>query len=107
MYMFEEEKTLVWKVFGMEITPYAGFILIGVLLGVITFCVVSRRLKWTAVLTTLLLAAPLAALGARGRWGYWTVWKRRKSSAASSRRWRITVIASARDSYPHPSCWPS
>ena len=75
MYMFEEEKTLVWKVFGMEITPYAGFILIGVLLGVITFCVVSRRLKWTAVLTTLLLAAPLAALGARAfyvlaRWSY-------------------------------------
>ena len=75
MYMYEEETTLVWNLFGLEMSPYAGFVGIGALLGVIAFCAVGRKLKWTAVLCTLLLGVPLAALGARAfyvlaRWSY-------------------------------------
>ena len=70
------EETLKLHLFGLTMTPYALFIALGVLLGLIVFLIggYKNRLSALSLCATAALALPLGLLGARAfymlaRWG--------------------------------------
>ena len=60
-----EERQILWKIGGMTFSPYAGFIAVGVLLGIAVFLIRGRKEKAGALALTVVLAVPLGLLCAR------------------------------------------
>ena len=60
-----EKQLVLLTLAGREFSPYAVFIAVGALLGILVFFLCGRKIRPAGVILTAVLAVPLCLLGAR------------------------------------------